>query len=47
MDSIYQVIELHWIYLGQALMMATLLAVLPYLFLRGAVNRILGNRASD
>jgi hypothetical protein len=39
MDSIYQLIELHWIYVGQALMMAILLAVVPYLFLRGLVNR--------
>jgi hypothetical protein len=44
MDCIYQVIELRWIYPGQALMMAVLLAVIPYLFFRGAVNRILSKR---
>jgi hypothetical protein len=44
MDCIYQVIELHWIYVGQALMMAILLAVVPYLFFRGIVNRILSRR---
>ena len=44
MDCIYQFIELHWIYPGQALMMAILLAVVPYLFLRGIVNRILSRR---
>lgn len=45
MDSIYQVIQLHWIYVGQALMMASLLAVVPYLFFRGVVNRVLSKAA--
>ena len=41
MDSIYQAIQLHWIYPGQSLMVAILLAVIPYLFFRSAVNRFL------
>jgi hypothetical protein len=44
LDSIYQAIELRWICIGQAVMMAILLAVVPYLFLRGIVNRIMSRR---
>lgn len=40
MDLIYQVIVLRWIYPTQALIVAFVLAILPYIFLRGPVNRI-------
>jgi hypothetical protein len=40
-DAVYQVIVLRWIYLGEALMVAMVLAVLPYALLRGPVNRLL------
>ncbi|MDM0011663.1 hypothetical protein QTH87_04335 [Variovorax sp. J22P168] len=43
-DAIYQAIELHWFYPFQALMIAMLLAVLPYLVFRSIVNRILHGR---
>lgn len=39
-DVVYQVIELGWIYIGEALIMAEMLAVLPYVLLRGPANRI-------
>ena len=39
-DLIYQVMELRWIYPEEALIVATCLALLPYLLLRGPVNRI-------
>ena len=39
-DCVYQIIVARWIYPGEALLVATLLAVLPYFFLRGPVNRI-------
>src|SRR5262249_13731384 len=39
-DVIYQLIVLHWVYPGEMLVVATLLAVVPYLMLRGPVNRI-------
>ncbi len=40
MDLIYQLIVLRWFYPGEALIVAFVLAFLPYLLLRGPVNRI-------
>ena len=40
MDLIYQVIVLRWFYPFQALIVASVLALLPYILLRGPVNRI-------
>ena len=40
MDAIYQFIELRWFYPGEALLVAFILALLPYLLIRGPVNRI-------
>jgi hypothetical protein len=40
MDAIYQFIVLRWFYPGEALVTALVLAVLPYLFIRGPVTRI-------
>lgn len=40
MDVIYQVIVLNWIYPFELLLIAVLLAVVPYLLLRGPVNRL-------
>jgi hypothetical protein len=40
MDVIYQWIVLSWIYPGEALLVAILLAVVPYVLIRGPVNRI-------
>ena len=39
-DLIYQVTEFRWFYPEEALVVATLLALLPYLLLRGLANRI-------
>lgn len=38
-DLIYQVITLRWIYPGEALLVAFILAGIPYLLIRGPVNR--------
>ena len=43
-DCIYQVIVLRWIYPGEAVMVAGILAVLPYLVFRGVINRVLRRR---
>lgn len=43
-DTIYQIIVHHWVYPSEALMVAVILAVLPYLAMRGLVNRILRHR---
>lgn len=40
LDCIYQVMVLHWIYAVDALMVSFLLAIIPYVIVRGPVNRI-------
>ena len=40
MDVIYQLIVLEWIYPLELILVAILLAVIPYLLIRGPVNRI-------
>lgn len=39
-DFVYQIIELRWFYLEEALIVAAILALIPYLLLRGPANRI-------
>jgi hypothetical protein len=39
-DVVYQVTELHWFYPLEALIVAVLLAIVPYLLIRGPVGRI-------
>ena len=39
-DVIYQIIVFRWVFPGQVLIVATFLAVLPYLLMRGLVTRI-------
>jgi hypothetical protein len=40
LDVVYQVIALRWVYPGEALITAFILAIVPYLLIRGPVNRI-------
>ena len=40
-DSIYQSIALRWLYPGEAVIVATILAIVPYLLIRGPANRFL------
>jgi len=40
MDVIYQLIVRRWIYPGETLIVAIVLAVIPYLLLRGPINRL-------
>jgi hypothetical protein len=40
LDVIYQIIEQRWVYPGEAVIVAIILAILPYLLVRGPVNRI-------
>jgi len=44
MDAIYQIIVLHWFYPLEALVVAVILAIIPYLLIRGPVNRIAGRK---
>lgn len=39
MDVVYQIIELHFVYPGEAIIVACVLAIVPYLVLRGLVTR--------
>ena len=40
MDVIYQLIVLRWVYPFELILIAILLAVVPYLLIRGPVNRV-------
>jgi hypothetical protein len=40
MDAIYQIIVSHWFYPGEAVLVAFILAFVPYLLIRGPVNRV-------
>jgi hypothetical protein len=40
LDVVYQIIEHRWVYPGEAVLVAILLAIVPYLLIRGPVNRI-------
>jgi hypothetical protein len=40
LDAVYQYIELRWFYPVEALYVAFLLAIVPYMLLRGPVNRL-------
>jgi hypothetical protein len=40
LDFIYQLIVLHFIYIGEAFIVAFILAILPYLILRGVTTRL-------
>jgi hypothetical protein len=43
-DAVYQVLELHFIYPGEALIVGFLLAIVPYVLLRGLVTRVSSKR---
>jgi hypothetical protein len=40
LDVVYQIIELRFVYLGEAIVVAFVLAILPYLLVRGPVTRL-------
>jgi hypothetical protein len=40
LDVIYQIKVYHWFYPGETIAVAILLAIIPYLLVRGPVNRI-------
>jgi hypothetical protein len=40
LDVVYQIILLHFVYIGEAFIVAFILAILPYLILRGLVTRL-------
>jgi hypothetical protein len=40
MDIIYQLLVLRWFYIGETVVVAITLAVIPYILFRGPVNRL-------
>ncbi|HBK09005.1 MAG TPA: hypothetical protein DDZ81_24630 [Acetobacteraceae bacterium] len=40
LDVIYQLVELHFVYPGEAIIVAFILAIVPYVILRGLANRL-------
>ncbi len=40
LDVVYQIIELHFVYPGEAFAVAVILAIVPYLVLRGLATRL-------
>jgi len=40
LDVVYQIIALHYVYPGEVIIVAFVLAILPYLILRGLVTRL-------
>ena len=42
-DAIYQFITVRWFYPGEAVVTAVMLAIIPYLMLRGLANRLTGS----
>jgi hypothetical protein len=41
LDVIYELIVYRWVYPGQAVIVATILAIVPYLLIRGPVTRVM------
>ena len=40
LDAVYQIIVIHFLYPGEMIIVAIILAIVPYLILRGLVTRI-------
>jgi hypothetical protein len=47
LDVVYQVIVLRFVYPGEAIIVAVILAIVPYLILRGLVTRLARNKKID
>ena len=46
-DGIYQIVAFHFVYVGEALLTASILAIVPYALLRGPFNRIVRRALPD
>jgi len=44
LDVVYEIIVFHWVYPLQALLVAAILAIVPYVLIRGIAARIAGAR---
>ena len=46
LDVVFQVIQIHFVYPGEAIVVAFILAILPYLLLRGLVTRLVRKKTA-
>jgi hypothetical protein len=46
-DAVYQYMELSWFYPGEALLVAVILAFVPYLLIRGPVTRLMSRQKKE
>jgi hypothetical protein len=44
LDVVYQLVALRWVYPGEVILVALLLAIVPYLILRGLTTRLAARR---
>jgi hypothetical protein len=47
LDAVYQYIELSWFYPVEAVLVALILAIIPYLAIRGPVNRLMSRKGKE
>jgi hypothetical protein len=47
LDAVYQYIAVKWFYPVEALLVAAMLALLPYLLLRGPINRLFSGKTKQ
>ncbi|MDH4230466.1 MAG: hypothetical protein OEW04_00370 [Nitrospirota bacterium] len=47
LDAVYQYMELRWFYPGEAILVAIILAFVPYLLIRGPVNRLTPRKGKE
>ena len=45
LDAVYQYITVRWFYPGEALVTAAVLALVPYILLRGPINRLMPGKS--
>ena len=47
LDVIYQLMVLRWVYVGEAIVVATVLALVPYVVVRSLIRRVAAHRGPD
>jgi hypothetical protein len=47
LDAVYQYIEIRWFYPGEAVLVAFILAIVPYVVLRGPANRLTPRKGTE
>ena len=47
LDVVYQYMESRWVYPAEALLVASILAMIPYILLRGPANRLTAKEGKE